>query len=1343
MENSRNLSLNICAVSGACNTPRLSQKLAAGGGGEVFAERANKSSSHHPKNLDVSSTESYPASTRQQALRACFDLKNETSTKINNWHWTKRSAVLADLPWRSRLVRHRSGFESRAMHGPHRATITIFKNGNNVNKYDAWPESASEYTTSCSLSHSHSLSLSLSLSLRSRSFALSPTNLNDQRAYSLTVKPFELRQDCTSFGLVIVTRSIHWRKGFQGVSNEVWSNEQHSTVYTCFKYNLSPKNNANHSSAYWSLSCVFIGCCPTPGNYEIRKVFLFSCKSDIGSEACRAGLIDCDPIATVTSLYVCFTSILSRNEFAKLTAAFVTKGVELQGTFSRYADKESRKKFRTPTPSCEVSTAVLTSCYEKQPVGNDKGTGGALCQATKERPSFLPLPDQSSDTHKTPYDRVKRYREPKNKHLRRPSAIKYSRKTNGRVPNTATPNFFPPIFICFKGRKENLYFAANFETEMWSLKGVSVNGVSIGPESALSCSRSRDDVIMTSERTLSGRLNPSERARKSESTDRARTVCLTSERTVRVDVSIPRARARESAKQCSRHVVRKSALSRVIVCLLFRTLAERYHYTDFSHVHFIFAHAYMSIRIESFTVNATCAPCSLRFNSSSSSVQYKVLLYTRAATSPEADILVHLLYSSAFVCLDASHTTDDHNAGREVTACSRARTQISPCHPPHANTPFDPRPGQCRARPAGQSENVSCARCNPGTTARQITLLWKRSMIRPSELALIFLPTTQTLLKETATKLHPYSQYFQDIPPPMTNEFNWGIVYSRDKGDNGERLKRFVAAMSKPPKCPAPECKGRGGGNERSPRKPNDQRHCPTRFLHVKIREGACLEWNPVRLGEYTTYIQIYREQGFRKCSIHRDESSPSEKLGGQNSWARPTVAPRQLHPCDVTLPLLITARPNDGEVLASEREIYFQRQEVSFKTSGHVRPTSVTSQKRNMLECTGCHDLFRKTVPREDAIPLEKESHIRLVQSTTEEVEQGEHATSCRLHRSQRTQVDGNRSLARRREAPVHSLRSMTRVSSYETRSVGGHAKFALLFGIKLNFTVLYVLEPASFFHWLLHRCEDVPSLTELHVIGTHNCEVFLYWCRVIQGVSHEDGQPGSRFTGDLGQPGRAALRLVRRRPTVELAQENSETLSHPATSNSQYQFPCDLRELPSVAAVERPWGRGGAVVRLLATHQGEQVSTPRGVAHGFLNVGITSGDATGQRVFSGISRFPPPLHSSVTATYSLRFALIVSRDPDVKAVSEFALSTYLCVPVPGSDVVSRVYCRIAIAETHKTVCSNSSSLVPRISEVCKYASTYLNSDTTYEPPKLLHSHTRVRWTVEDRLSAYSCLSE
>ncbi|KAJ8867368.1 hypothetical protein PR048_031169 [Dryococelus australis] len=38
------------------------------------------------------------------------------------------------------------------------------------------------------------------------------------------------------------------------------------------------------------------------------------------------------------------------------------------------------------------------------------------------------------------------------------------------------------------------------------------------------------------------------------------------------------------------------------------------------------------------------------------------------------------------------------------------------------------------------------------------------------------------------------------------------------------------------------------------------------------------------------------------------------------------------------------------------------------------------------------------------------------------------------------------------------------------------------IIFGIRLNLTALYALEPASFPHWLLHKCEETPSLTELH---------------------------------------------------------------------------------------------------------------------------------------------------------------------------------------------------------------------------------------------------------------------
>ncbi|KAJ8880990.1 hypothetical protein PR048_017463 [Dryococelus australis] len=59
------------------------------------------------------------------------------------------------------------------------------------------------------------------------------------------------------------------------------------------------------------------------------------------------------------------------------------------------------------------------------------------------------------------------------------------------------------------------------------------------------------------------------------------------------------------------------------------------------------------------------------------------------------------------------------------------------------------------------------------------------------------------------------------------------------------------------------------------------------------------------------------------------------------------------------------------------------------------------------------------------------------------------------------------------------------------------------------------------------------------------------------------------------------------------------------------------------SVSALRRG-GRGGVVVRLLACHQGEPGSIPGSVVLGFLQVDIVPEDGAGQRVFSGISRFP-----------------------------------------------------------------------------------------------------------------------
>ncbi|KAJ8878040.1 hypothetical protein PR048_022503 [Dryococelus australis] len=72
-------------------------------------------------------------------------------------------------------------------------------------------------------------------------------------------------------------------------------------------------------------------------------------------------------------------------------------------------------------------------------------------------------------------------------------------------------------------------------------------------------------------------------------------------------------------------------------------------------------------------------------------------------------------------------------------------------------------------------------------------------------------------------------------------------------------------------------------------------------------------------------------------------------------------------------------------------------------------------------------------------------------------------------------------------------------------------------------------------------------------------------------------------------------------------------------------------------------------------------QVSITGGFGPGFDHVGIVTDDASGQRVFSGISRLPSLLHSSADP-YSPRFTLIGSQDLDVKSSLDlFSCSSHL----------------------------------------------------------------------------------
>ncbi|KAJ8894987.1 hypothetical protein PR048_000295 [Dryococelus australis] len=153
--------------------------------------------------------------------------------------------------------------------------------------------------------------------------------------------------------------------------------------------------------------------------------------------------------------------------------------------------------------------------------------------------------------------------------------------------------------------------------------------------------------------------------------------------------------------------------------------------------------------------------------------------------------------------------------------------------------------------------------------------------------------------------------------------------------------------------------------------------------------------------------------------------------------------------------------------------------------------------------------------------------------------------------------------------------------------------------------------LRPASFLDWLLYRCEDTPSLTELHVIGAHNCEVFLYWDRVTQDVSHK------LWSNDK----RIAKRLARSR-------------------------------LPS--------RRSGF--------------NPRPGHSTFSHVGIVLDDAVGRRIFSGISHFPPALslrHCSVLNSITL----IGSQDPAVKSRPDIFTSLHYTTSPPSIRVFNHCH--------------------------------------------------------------------
>ncbi|KAJ8875336.1 hypothetical protein PR048_023231 [Dryococelus australis] len=97
----------------------------------------------------------------------------------------------------------------------------------------------------------------------------------------------------------------------------------------------------------------------------------------------------------------------------------------------------------------------------------------------------------------------------------------------------------------------------------------------------------------------------------------------------------------------------------------------------------------------------------------------------------------------------------------------------------------------------------------------------------------------------------------------------------------------------------------------------------------------------------------------------------------------------------------------------------------------------------------------------------------------------------------------DKTRRRPRLRRCPGHPSRRRPRHAAFSLATPGTpDSRSRRHSTATLNFTVLYALEPASYLHRLLHRCEDTPSLTELHR-GRSGV--------VVRLLAYHPGEPGS----------------------------------------------------------------------------------------------------------------------------------------------------------------------------------------------------------------------------------------
>ncbi|KAJ8874555.1 hypothetical protein PR048_025418 [Dryococelus australis] len=169
--------------------------------------------------------------------------------------------------------------------------------------------------------------------------------------------------------------------------------------------------------------------------------------------------------------------------------------------------------------------------------------------------------------------------------------------------------------------------------------------------------------------------------------------------------------------------------------------------------------------------------------------------------------------------------------------------------------------------------------------------------------------------------------------------------------------------------------------------------------------------------------------------------------------------------------------------------------------------------------------------------------------------------------------------------------------------------------------------------------------------------------------GVSVYGRGKGSEGAGNVGGVGvgrgcgeRAQFHLSRVRETGSKDPRTRQETEREEAPRRTENVPEVLKPRPAIAiAVFKTnpdiietndhyyWGLSG-VVRLLAYQLCEPGSIPGGVAPGFSHVGIVPDDTAGQRVFSGVSRFPQPFHSDA-ALWSAHSTFIGYEDLDVKS--------------------------------------------------------------------------------------------